>query len=53
MKAGLSALASSIVLYDITNTHFEGLCKSNPKARHGKNKQKAQRLPTAVRGHGF
>lgn len=31
---------SSIVLYDVTNTHFEGLCESNPKAARGKNKQK-------------
>ncbi len=29
----------SIVLYDMTNTHFEGICEKNPKARHGKNKQ--------------
>jgi transposase len=29
-----------IVLYDVTNTYFEGLCAKNPKARHGKNKQK-------------
>lgn len=30
---------SSIVLYDVTNTHFEGLCEANPKAARGKNKQ--------------
>lgn len=30
----------SIVLYDVTNTHFEGQCKANPKAARGKNKQK-------------
>ena len=36
----LFGLKRSIVLYDVTNTHFEGLCKSNPKAKHGKNKQK-------------
>ncbi len=29
-----------IILYDVTNPHFEGLCAGNPKARHGKNKQK-------------
>lgn len=29
-----------LVLYDVTNTHFEGVCGSNPKAKHGKNKQK-------------
>ena len=29
----------SIILYDVTNTHFEGACAANPKAKHGKNKQ--------------
>ena len=38
-EAGLFDTAGSIVLYDMTNTHFEGLCEKNPKARHGKNKQ--------------
>jgi transposase len=33
-------LTRTLVLYDLTNTHFEGECKSNPKAKHGKNKQK-------------
>ncbi len=28
-----------LVLYDVTNTHFEGVCEGNPKAKHGKNKQ--------------
>lgn len=36
----LFGLTGSIVLYDVTNTHFEGLCKANPKAAYGKNKQK-------------
>jgi transposase len=35
----LFSLSRSVVLYDVTNTHFEGLCAANPKARHGKNKQ--------------
>ena len=35
----LFSLRRSVVLYDVTNTHFEGLCEDNPKARHGKNKQ--------------
>ena len=35
----LFSLSRSIILYDVTNTHFEGLCASNPKAKHGKNKQ--------------
>ncbi len=36
----LFGLRRSIVLYDVTNTHFAGLCKANPKAARGKNKQK-------------
>ncbi len=28
-----------MILYDVTNTHFEGICSKNPKAKHGKNKQ--------------
>lgn len=39
-EASLFGLNSSIVLYDVTNTHFEGLCESNPKAARGNNKQK-------------
>lgn len=39
-EAGLFESRGGIVLYDVTNTHFEGLCAKNPKARHGKNKQK-------------
>ena len=39
-QCDLFGTAGSIVLYDMTNTHFEGLCEKNPKARHGKNKQK-------------
>ena len=36
----LFGLRRGVILYDMTNTHFEGLCAGNPKARHGKNKQK-------------
>jgi len=39
-EAGWFGQQGSIVLYDVTNTHFEGLCASNPKAARGKNKQK-------------
>lgn len=35
----LFGLKRSVILYDVTNTHFEGLCQSNPQVRHGKNKQ--------------
>jgi hypothetical protein len=30
----------SVILDDFTNTHFEGVCAQNPKAKHGKNKQR-------------
>jgi transposase len=33
-------LKRTVLLYDLTNTHFEGLCRRNPKARRGVNKQK-------------
>lgn len=33
-------LDRTILLYDLTNSHFEGACLSNPKAKRGKNKQK-------------
>lgn len=43
----------SIVLYDMTNTHFEGLCAKNPKARHGKNKQKRNDCRQVAVGMAF
>jgi hypothetical protein len=39
-EENLFGLRRGVILYDMTNTHFEGLCAGNPKARHGKNKQK-------------
>ena len=39
-EAELFDCKRSIILYDMTNTHFEGICAKNPKARHGRNKQK-------------
>jgi transposase len=49
----LFSLRRSIVLYDITNTHFEGLCQSNPKAKHGKNKQKRNDCRQVAIGMAF
>jgi len=46
-------LRRSIVLYDMTNTHFEGLCQSNPKAKHGKNKQKRNDCRQVAVGMAF
>lgn len=39
-QQSLFNLDRTVFLYDLTNTHFEGLCAQNPKARHGANKQK-------------
>ena len=46
-------LQRTIVLYDLTNTHFEGACKLNPKAKRGKNKQKRNDCPQVVVGMVF
>jgi transposase len=43
----------SIILYDVTNTHFEGVCASNPKAKHGKNKQKRNDCRQVAVGMAF
>lgn len=49
----LFSLRRSIVLYDVTNTHFEGLCRSNPRAKHGKNKQKRSDCRQVAVGMAF
>lgn len=54
----LFGLDESIVLYDLTNTYFEGQCGGNPKAAYGKSKEKRSdcRLATmglVVDGEGF
>ena len=39
----------TMLLYDLTNSHFEGLCERNPQAMRGKNKQKRDDcLPVVV-----
>lgn len=40
----------TILLYDLTNTHFEGAARSNPKARRGHNKQGRDDCPQVVVG---
>jgi len=52
-EADLFDSPGSIVLYDMTNTHFEGLCADNPKARHGKNKQKRSDCRQVAVGMAF
>lgn len=52
-QAGLFGSRGGIILYDVTNTHFEGVCKSNPKAKHGKNKQKRNDCRQVAIGMAF
>jgi transposase len=52
-QSSLFSLDRSILLYDLTNTHFEGMCKRNPKAKHGKNKQKRNDCRQVVIGMVF
>lgn len=46
-------LHRTVLLYDLTNTHFEGVCKDNPKAKRGMNKQKRNDCPQVVVGMLF
>ncbi len=46
-------LDRTVLLYDLTNTHFEGACEANPMARYGKNKQKRTDCPQVVVGMIF
>lgn len=46
-------LERTVLLYDLTNTHFEGEALANPKARRGKNKQKRDDCPQVVVGMVF
>ena len=49
----LFKLERSVILYDVTNTHFEAVCSKNPKACHGKNKQKRNDCPQVAIGMAF
>lgn len=46
-------LQRTVLLYDLTNTHFEGVCQGNPKAKRGMNKQKRNDCPQVVVGMLF
>jgi transposase len=51
-------LDRTILLYDLTNTYFEGAAKANEKAKRGKSKHKRNDCPQIVIGmvfdrHGF
>lgn len=54
----LFSLEENIVLYDLTNTYFEGQCAGNPKAAYGRSKEKRSDCKLAtlgfvVDGEGF
>ncbi len=51
-------ISGKYILYDLTNTHFEGKMKLYDKAKYGKNKQKRNDCPQVTLGlltdeHGF
>jgi transposase len=46
----LFALEEKIILYDLTNTFFEGSARSNPKARYGKSKERRNDCPLVTLG---
>jgi transposase len=53
-RAGeLFGLQRTVLLYDLTNSHFEGICAHNPQARRGHNKQKRHDCPQIVVGMVF
>lgn len=52
-EADLFSRTRKVILYDVTNSHFEGLCQSNPKALHGKNKQKRNDCRQVAIGMAF
>ena len=52
-QASHFGLTRTLVLYDLTNTHFEGECKDNRKAKRGKNKQKRNDCCQVVVGMMF
>lgn len=52
-QAQLHGLKRQVLLYDLTNTHFEGTSMGNPKARRGVNKQKRHDCPQVVIGMIF
>lgn len=41
----LFGLSTTVTLYDLTNTYMEGEAESNPKAKHGRSKEKRTDCP--------
>jgi len=58
VEKNLHGYKSTIALYDLTNTYMEGQAKSNPKATHGRSKEKRTDCSLVTMGlvmneHGF
>lgn len=49
-EQSLFDLNRRIVLYDLTNTYFEGQCAGNPKAQFGRSKEKRSDCPLVTLG---
>ena len=49
-EQSLFDLSRRIVLYDLTNTYFEGQCAANPKAQFGRSKEKRRDCPLVTLG---
>ena len=46
----LFSLEETVTLYDLTNTYFEGDAEANPKAQHGRSKEKRSDCPLITLG---
>ena len=46
----LFSLQETVTLYDLTNTYFEGQAAANPKAQHGRSKEKRSDCPLVTLG---
>jgi len=46
----LFSLEETVTLYDLTNTYFEGETAANPKAKHGRSKEKRSDCPLVTLG---
>jgi hypothetical protein len=44
-EKNLFSLKEKIILYDLTNTYFEGSARNNTKAKHGRSKEKRSDCP--------
>ena len=49
-EKNLFALEEKIILYDLTNTYFEGTAKTNKKAKYGRSKEKRHDCPLLTLG---